>query len=45
MAAEVPAPDSDGGVVGGGVENAVVGDGDRVDWLGVRFDGLYAFQV
>lgn len=45
VAAEVSTPDSDGGVVGGGVEDSVVGHDDGVDWLRVGLDCLYALEV
>lgn len=42
---EVAAPDFNGSVVGGGVEKAVVGSDDGVDWLGMGLDCFYTFEI
>lgn len=41
----VAPPDSNGGIVGGGVEFAVFGGNDGVDGTGMGGDGLDAFEV
>lgn len=45
MAAKVAPPYSDGGVVGGGVEDAVVAGDEGVDGFGVGFYCFDAFEV
>lgn len=42
---EIAPPDTDSGVVGGGVEKAVGGSDDGVDWLGMGLDCFNAFEI